>query len=190
MGKIKVYEYHSQPLEEIEFPDGTVWKLRQPLEADYFRAREVIAAWEKRVNERGKALAARAVERAEAEQERLRAEEKMTLWREEERERLKADTAPEKLEAAVEKAVEKRIRDAGDEVGRALVEKEGAEDEQPLDCTPRYLIASLVAIYITPTQTPETLLEKLGPDILHMLNARVGEVLGGGAAKKRIARES
>ena len=34
MGKIKVYEYHSQPLEEIEFPDGTVWKLRQPLEQD------------------------------------------------------------------------------------------------------------------------------------------------------------
>jgi hypothetical protein len=143
MGKINVYEYHNRPLEELEFPDGTVWKLRQPLEADFYRYQDTLTAHRERV----KAYAHELAERAKAKAEET----------------------------------------GGDDEARALIAEESDEDRMPLEVTTRYMQASLVAIFITPEQKPETLLEKLGPDIIHFLNLRIAEVIGGGAAKKRIA---
>jgi hypothetical protein len=143
MGKINVYEYHNRPLEELELPDGTVWKLRQPLEADFYRYQDTLTAHRERV----KAYAHELAERAKAKAEET----------------------------------------GGDDEARALIADESDEARMPLEVTNRYMQASLVSIFLTPEQKPETLLEKLGPDIIHFLNLRIAEVIGGGAAKKRIA---
>lgn len=143
MGTIKVFEYHNRPLEELEFPDGTVWKLRQPLEADYFRYQEV------------------------AEEHRTRV-------------RAKAAEITERAKALAE-------MNEGDDEARALINAEADEDRLDVTLTTRYLQASLLAIFITPEQKPETILEKLGPDIIQLCLYRVQEVISGDAAKKRIA---
>lgn len=140
--KIKVAEYHNRPLVELEMPSGETWKLRQPLESDYYRWQEVIASHKSRVN----AFAHELAERAKA----------------------KAEEA------------------GGDDNARALIEQESDEERLPLECTVRYLQASLLAVFVVPDQTPEDLLEMLGPDIIHELNLRVQAVLGGDAAKKRM----
>lgn len=188
--RIRVADYHSQPILELELPDGSVWKLRQPLEADYYRTQEIITKWQKAVNEYGHLLKVRAEERREAEEQRIAAVEQAALWRLEEHRRLQPDTPPEELEAAVEKAVKKRIADAGDQVARALIEEESDEERLPLNLTVRYLWASIVSVFLEPVQTPETILEALGPDIIHELHGRIQAVLGGDAAKKRLARET
>ena len=78
----------------------------------------------------------------------------------------------------------------GDDEARAMLDREADENTIPLDTTERYLYASLLAIYLEPEQKPERILETLGPDIIHECLAHVQDVVGGGAAKKRIARES
>ncbi len=140
--KIKVAEYHNRPLVELELPGGEVWKLRQPLEADYYRWQELITEHKKRVTAYGHELAERA---------KAKAEETGT-----------------------------------DDEARALIEAEADEERLPLDCTVRYLQASLLAVFVVPEQRPEALLETLGPDIIHELNLRIQAVLGGDAAKKRL----
>ena len=62
--RIKIAEYQRRPIEEVEFPDGTVWKVRQPLEEDYYRRQEVVEAHMERVKTRAKQLADRAVAKA------------------------------------------------------------------------------------------------------------------------------
>lgn len=188
--KIKVADYHSQPLVELEFPGGEVWKFRQPLEADYYRVQEITAKWQKDVNAYSHLLKAKADERRETEEKRIEAQQLAALWRLEEHRRLQPDTPPEDLEAAVEKAVQKRVQDAGDEVARALIEEEGDEERLPLEYTVRFLNASILAVFLEPEQTPKAILERLGPDIIFELRERLYEVLGGGAAKKRLAKES
>ncbi len=58
--RIKVADYQRQPLQEIEFPDGTVWKLRQPVEEDYYRRDAVVRQHQKRVQGMAKELADKA----------------------------------------------------------------------------------------------------------------------------------
>lgn len=142
--KIKVSDYTRRPVEEMEFPDGEVWKLRQPLEEDYYRRQEVVEAHIARVQERAKELTAKAIAKAE---------------------------------------------DGGDDEARALIAEEADEETLPLKFTLRYMQASVLAIFIEPEQTPEAILEKLPPDLMHYLLARLDEVLTGDAAKKRV-RES
>jgi hypothetical protein len=58
----------------------------------------------------------------------------------------------------------------------------------PVELTSRYLEASIVSIFLTPPQTPERILEELGPGMLHEINLEIQQVLNGEAAKKAIAR--
>jgi hypothetical protein len=154
--RIKVAEYHNRPLVELEFPDGEVWKLRQPLEADYWRMTEIEAAHRKRVLARAHEV---------AEQAKARAEEAKA--------RISAGSTEDPDSAA-----------------RALIEEEADEERLPLDVTRRYLQAAIVAVFVAPEQTPESVLERLGPDIIHTLDFRLREVFGGDAAKKRLAAAS
>jgi hypothetical protein len=146
MGIIKVAEYHSRALEELEFPDGSVWKLRQPLEADYYRYQEV------------------------AEEHRTRV-------------RAKAAEITERAKALAEQS-------GGDDEARALIDAEADEDRLDVTLTTRYLQASLLSVFLAPEQKPETILEKLGPDIIQYLLYRVQEIISGDAAKKRVAGTS
>jgi hypothetical protein len=63
--RIKVAEYQKRPIEEVEFPDGTVWTVRQPLDEDYFRRQEVVDAHRERVITKAKELATKATAKAE-----------------------------------------------------------------------------------------------------------------------------
>jgi hypothetical protein len=142
MRTIKVADYHNDPLTVIEFPDGEVWKLRQPLEADHYRVQEVVKAHRQRAQEYGLALAERAKAAAEVD---------------------------------------------GDDAGRDLIAREAGEDVLPVDITARHLNAAILATFIEPTQTPETVLEKLGPGIINELHVEITQVLDGEAAKKKLA---
>lgn len=144
--RIRVADYVKQPLEEIEFPDGAVWKLRQPLEQDYYRRQQVVEEHVKRVQERARQIAERA--------------------------RAKAEESGDDAEA------------------RAVIDEEADEEALDVEFTLRYLHASVLAIFIEPNQEPKTILEKLPPDLMHYLLARIDEVLAGDAAKKRLRSES
>lgn len=212
--KIKVSEYLSRPLEEVEFPDGEVWKLRQPIDEDYYARLDVVETYLERVRKRGSELAEKAERRRQAEERRIEQQRLLPLWRIEERKRLEEEKASdwqnaerkrlskrlegEELEAAVgkavakrleeetDKAVAKRVADAGDAVARDLIDNEGDENRLPLQYTERYLHASILALFIEPIQTAEAILTKLPPDLMHFLLARIDETLKGDAAKKRL----
>jgi hypothetical protein len=142
MRTIKVADYHNDPLTIIEFPDGEVWKLRQPLEADHYRVQDAVREHRKRVQEYGSAIAERAKTAAET---------------------------------------------GGDDAGRELIAREADEDVLPVDLTARYLNAAILAVFIDPVQTPETVLAKLGPGIINELHVEITQVLEGEAAKKKLA---
>ncbi|MFH0914836.1 MAG: hypothetical protein V1912_00105 [bacterium] len=144
--RIKVAEYQKRPIEEIEFPDGSVWTLRQPLEEDYYRRQEVIEGHMARVRTKAADLAARATAKAE--------------------------------------------ETGADDEARALIDEEADEETLAIELTLRYMQASVLAIFITPTQGPKVILETLPPDLMHYLLARVDETLGGDAAKKRVRSET
>ncbi len=147
--KIRVADYHRQPIVEIEMPDGEVLKLRQPLESDYFRMTEV---------------------REEHAARRLKyLEEKVALGKE-----------------IAEKAKALAAAGGSDDEARALIEREqeALKGPDPLEITPRYEDASLLAIFLVPEQSPERILE-LGPDLMAELSERVTAVLTGDAAKNR-----
>jgi len=212
--KIKVSEYLSRPLEEVEFPDGEVWKLRQPIDEDYYARQDAIETYLKRIRRRGEELAEKAERRRQAEEKRIEQQQLLPLWRIEERKRLQEEKVSgwetaerkrlskrmegEELEAAVseavakrlqeetDKAVTKRATDAGEAAARELIDDEGDEKRLPIEYTDRYLHASTLALFIEPTQTPEAILAKLPPDLMHFLLARIEETLRGDAAKKRL----
>lgn len=144
--RINIAEYHNRPLFELELPSKEVWKVRQPLEADYYRYEEVLKEHNERVSAK------------------------------------KAEIA--------ERAKDRLVETGVDEEARQLIEDEANEDRLPVEYTMRYLTASLVAIFITPEQKPEELLDKLGPDILNGLHQEVLAVIGGDGAKKRLAGTS
>ncbi|MBN1629640.1 MAG: hypothetical protein JW990_07750 [Thermoleophilia bacterium] len=86
------------------------------------------------------------------------------------------------------KRAAKRAEETGDpDEGKALLREESAEERIPVEVTVRYLLASRLAIFIEPEQTPERLLDVLGPDIIHELLQRIDAIIGGDAAKKRLA---
>ncbi len=145
MAAIKVADYQRRPVEEVEFPDGTVWTVRQPLEEDYYRRQQLWTEHAKRVKDRAAEIALRAQARAE---------------------------------------------ESGDEEARALIDEEADEETLEVEYTLRYLQASMLAIFIEPEQKPQVILEKLPPDLMHYLLARIEEVLGGEAAKKRVRAEA
>ena len=212
--KIKVSEYLSRPLEEVEFPDGTVWKLRQPIDEDYYARQDVVETYLERIAKRGAELAERAERQRQAEEVRIEQAKLRPLWYVEEQKRLRetkadewelaerkrlakrleaedldkavADAVAKRLQEETEKAVDKRITDAGDAVAREFIDEEGDEKRQPIECTERYVHASVLALFIEPAQTPETILAKLPLDLMHFLLARVEETMRGDAAKKRL----
>jgi hypothetical protein len=157
--RIKVAEYQKRPLEEIEFPDGIVWSLRQPLEEDYYRRQDVVDAHMERIKAKGAELAEKAKAKA------AKTEKESVFYLD--------GQAPDP-----------------DAEARALIEEEADEEKLDLKLTLRYMQASVLAIFIVPTQEPEAILEKLPPDLMHYLLARVDEVLGGDAAKKRVKSET
>ena len=157
--RIKVAEYQKRPLEEIEFPDGTVWSLRQPLEEDYYRRQDVVDAHMERIKAKGTELAEKAKAKA------AKAEKESVFY------------------------LDGQAPDPDDEA-RALIEEESDEEKLDLKLTLRYMQASVLALFIVPTQEPEAILKKLPPDLMHYLLARVDEVLGGEAAKKRVRSET
>lgn len=158
-GRIKIADYTRRPIEEVEFPDGEVWRLRQPLEEDYYRRQEVVESHVARVTERAKEITERAKAKAE------KADRESVFYQE--------GQAPDP-----------------DDEARALIEEEADEKTLPLKYTLRYMQASVLAIFIEPVQEPETILEKLPPDLMHYLLARLEEVLTGDAAKKRVRETS
>lgn len=82
---------------------------------------------------------------------------------------------------------EKLTEEAGtDDAGRKLIEEEGDEDRIPIECTVRYLSAAIVAVFVEPKETPETVLEVLGPGVINEIRAEIEEILDGEAAKKKI----
>lgn len=82
---------------------------------------------------------------------------------------------------------EKATEEAGtDDAGRKLIEEEGDEDRIPIECTVRYLSAAIVAVFVEPKQTPEAILEALGPGVINEIRAELEEILDGEAAKKKI----
>ncbi len=149
--RIKVAQYHGRPIVELEFDDSVVWKVRQPLEADYYRITEATEKHRERVKAYAEDLAKKASARAEA---------------------ANADGKD------------------GDAAGRELIEEQSDEDRLPLEVTERYQRATVLAIFVEPEQEPADILKRLGPDIVHELFQRVMDVLGGGAAKKRLAATS
>jgi hypothetical protein len=149
--RINVAEYHGRPLVELEFPDGVVWKLRQPLESDYYRIAEEAEGHNKRVKAFAADLAAKAEAKAAA---------------------VKADGGD------------------GDAAAAGLIVEEGDEERLPLEVTERYQRAVFISIFIQPEQSPAAVLERLGPDIMNELAYRLTEILGGDAAKKRVAASS
>lgn len=156
--RINVAQYHLRPLEELDitghedFPPGTVWRVRQPLEGDFYRLTEVERAHNKRVQEYSKEIAERAI-------------------------------------AAAAKSEAEGDADP-DAVGRKVLAEESDEDRVPLEVSQRYARAAHVAIFLEPEQTPEVILDVLGPDLVNYLFYRVMEVMGGDAAKKRVAATS
>lgn len=156
--RIKIADYQRRPVEEMEFPDGEVWRLRQPLEEDYYRRQQTVEEHIARVQERAKEV----TERAKAKREQAERESVFCS----------PGQAPNP-----------------DDEARALIDEEADEETLPLKYTLRYMQASVLAIFVEPEQTPEGILEKLPPDLMHYLLARLDEVLTGDAAKKRV-RES
>ena len=144
--KIKVAEFHGDPILVLEFPDGETWTVRQPLEADYYRYQDVLKEHQDRVLAKGREIAERAQELAQAGQ------------------------------PGGEGAKEARL----------LIEEEADEARLDVELTNRYLNASLVAIFISPVQKPERVLEMLGPDIINELHAELQQIWTGEAAKKRV----
>ena len=163
---INVREYTEEPLVELVVPrthkwnyfEATVWRLRQPVEADYFRAIQVATAFEARraayvaeKAEAGKALGMRAARMAE---ERVAANPDV-------------DPDPE-LRAFM---------------ARESVAMSGPD---PVNITARYKLAETLAVFIEPPQSPERILS-LGPDIMAYLDGKLAEAYTGEAAKKRLA---
>ena len=212
--RIKVSEYLSRPLEEVEFPGGEVWRVRQPIDEDYYARQDVVERHLKRVRAYGQKLAARAEHRRVAEEQRIENEKLRPLWYMEEQRRLRDEKADEwevaerkrlgktlsgddletaiaeavqkRLQDATAKAVDKRVVDAGDAVAREFIDAESDEEKIPVDCTDRHLHASILALFVEPAQEPEAILAKLPPDLMHFLLARIEETLRGDAAKKRL----
>ncbi|MBN1320132.1 MAG: hypothetical protein JXA87_04735 [Thermoleophilia bacterium] len=185
-------EYHGRPIEELEFPDGTVWKVRQPREADFYAYDDVRAKHQAALRSRKRFVTALALSKASDRQHELEsAKELLAGWRDEETERLRAEGVPEDEHSErAERAVRKRLLTEADDTGRAIIAEQFEDERLPLELTDRYLAASLVAIFVEPEQQPETLLEKLGPDILSYVLLKIQSAMGGDAAKKRMARES
>lgn len=189
---IKVAEYHGRPIEELEFPDGTVWRVRQPREADFWAYDDMRNKHQAALRSRKRFVTALALSKASDRQHELEsARDLLADWRDEETERLRAEDIPnDQVPDQVEKAVRRRLLTEADDVGRAIIAEQFEEERLPLELTDRYLVASLVAIFVEPEQQPETLLEKLGPDILSYVLLKIQSAMGGDAAKKRMARES
>ena len=59
----------------------------------------------------------------------------------------------------------------------------------PPNVTGRYLDAEILAVFIDPPQSPDTILT-LGPDIIAYVMGRLTQVLDGDDAKKRLATGS
>lgn len=189
---IKVGEYHDRPVEELQFPDGAVWRVRQPREADFYAYDDVRNKHQAALRSRRRFVTALALSRADDRQRELEsAKDLLAGWREEESERLRAEGVPEdELSDQVERSVRRRLLADADDTGRAIIAEQFEEERLPLELTDRYLAASLVAIFVEPAQTPDTVLEKLGPDLLSYVLLKIQSVMGGDAAKKRMARES
>lgn len=187
---IKVEEYHNLPLEELAFPDGTIWKVRQPnREEDIWAYQAIATEHDKRVKAHGATIAALALTAAADEEARITASDVLNEWRAEERAELVKDNdqwTEDLLAQAVEKRVRARVLDSGDEIGRQVLAARSAEPAQPLECTNRYLNACQVALFVVPEQTPEKLLEMLGAEILAVVNLQIIGAIHARAAKNRM----
>jgi len=187
--RIKIADLADRPIREFELPDGTVLTLRAIREADYYTYEAVREAHLARVERRRRLVLALAQSSAEEIRSQMEAATgQVRAWQDEERRRL-ADqgVSGADLEAAVNKAVRHRILSAADDEGRELIDEQLSEDRLPLHLTDRYLLASLVALFIEPKQSPEELLNTLGTEILHIMHGLVLEHMRGDAAKKRLA---
>jgi hypothetical protein len=139
--KIKISEYHNDPITILEFPDGVTWTVRQPLEADFYRTQDVVKEHQKRVTKYGKKLAENA--------------------------------------AALTST---------DEDARVVIDENADEERLPIEVTIRFMQASILAVFIEPKQSPEKVLEMLGPGIINELQEEVNQLLSGEAAKKKLAQ--
>lgn len=159
MDTIRVADYIGRPLKEIVFPDGETWKVRQPLEADYYR----MTAEEEAHNARVRAYRKKALARAR---------------------KLVSDAKAKAAEA--EEHIRAGSPEDPDEAARILIDAQGDKEARPLQAEPRYMQASRLAIFIEPPQTPETILEKLGPHIINLVELMVLAVFRGDTAKKEL----
>jgi len=64
--RIMVDEYLDAPIKELEFRDGSIWKLRQPHESDFFATQKISKRHQAKRDARIKALVAKAQKATEA----------------------------------------------------------------------------------------------------------------------------
>jgi len=159
MGRIKVRDFKHEPLETLELENGKNLYLYRPTEETRYKVQAAIAEHDARV----KAY----VDARQAE----------------------VDALAERMEEVRAQAETEGGDDDPDKAARQWLEDEPVQDEAPpVDVTPRYQAAAIVACHLKPVGLdPGVVLEELGESLVHVLWERVTQETTGEAAKKLLA---
>lgn len=159
MGRIKVRDFKNEPLETLELEDGKNWYLYRPTEETRYKVQACIAEHDARV----KAY----VDARQAE----------------------ADALAERMEEVRAQAEAAEEDEDPDKAARQWLEDDPVPEEMPpVNVTPRYQAAAIVACHLRPAGLdPGIVLETLGESLVHVLWERVTQETTGEAAKKLLA---